>query len=234
MQWVFYWDNRVTRACSRSISWLQRSPWRKTIATPAVMMLLPPDPAPIVLLPPDPVITNGEGSLMLWWQDFWDSVPLGGQWLVRWGLPLASVWVGLFLAVGLSNVHSPTCTTQGCGWQVAVNEATITQDPFQVNEASPYVDRPGHVSHRDDAGTDLAVAEITYTVFLVPALIGSAVALLVAMYLDRRQRPPVEVLRELSPELDTLEQRVAAMELAEVERQAQPEQAEAQRDGDGQ
>jgi hypothetical protein len=101
------------------------------------------------------------------------QLPRVKRWLYFWGIPLVAVALGLFVATGL-DAH----VAHVSDWRTAVDVALGEQDPFAVH-------------------TGFAVALAIASVFVVPAVIGVAAALVVEEQLRRMRRPKEEILEEL-------------------------------------
>ena len=119
----------------------------------------------------------------LWFKRWWASTkefPRVKRWLYFWGAPLILIEVGLFVATGLdANVRNVN------GWRSAVDVAITTRDPFTVH-------------------TGFAVALAIASVFIVPAIIGVAAAVVVEEQLRRMRRPREEIYKELAGVKDQL------------------------------
>jgi hypothetical protein len=108
------------------------------------------------------------------------QLPRLKRWLYFFGAPLLFIELGLFVATGLdANVKNVS------GWRSAVDVAIATTDPFTVH-------------------TGFAVALAIASVFVVPAIIGVAAALLVEEQLRRMRQPREEIYEQLEGVKDQL------------------------------
>jgi hypothetical protein len=101
------------------------------------------------------------------------QLPRVTRWLIFWGTPFVVIEVGLFVVTGL-DAHARHTS----GWRSAVEVTVATKDPFTVH-------------------TGFAVALAIASVFVVPAIIGVAAAVVVAEQLRRMRRPREEIFEEL-------------------------------------
>jgi hypothetical protein len=108
------------------------------------------------------------------------SLPRVKRWLYFWGIPLVGLWVLLFILTGLE-AHAARTS----GWRSAVDVAVTTTDPFTVH-------------------TVFAVALAISSVFIVPAVIGVAAAVVVEEQLRRMRRPAAEIEAEVADLRDEL------------------------------
>lgn len=117
------------------------------------------------------------------------SLPRVKRWLYFWGIPLVGLWVLLFILTALE-AHAPRTS----GWHSAVDVAVTATDPFTVHTA-------------------FAVALAISSVFVVPAIIGVAAAVVVEEQLRRMRRPAPEIedeLADLRDELREIKSRTSA------------------------